>query len=409
MQKKNCRMCRSNKLHMFLDLGFTALADGFITREQLNEPEKQYPLRVCVCRECGLFQLDHVVPPDELYRKNYPYLSSVTKTGREHFHGMATSICKKYGIGRDKLAIDVGSNIGVLLEGFKSNGLRVLGIDPADNIVEMANKRGIETWPEYFNGNIATKVLKEKGRASVITGTNVFAHIDDLDDMMDAVSKILEDDGIFVFELPYLVDLLDNLEYDTIYHEHLSYISIKPLVKFFRKFKMELFDVERTGIHGGSIRVFVCKKGKHKIQKAVDELVNLEDDKKVYDLKRLEKFSRDVQKQKEDLIDLLRSIKKQGKRIVGLSAPAKGNTLLNYCKIGTDYLDYVTEKAETKIGLYTPGTHIEVKDDASIIRDRPGYALLLAWNFAPEIIKNMEEFRKNGGKFIIPIPAPKVV
>jgi len=394
---------------MFLDLGFTALADGFITREQLNEPEKQYPLRVCVCRECGLFQLDHVVPPDELYRKNYPYLSSVTKTGREHFHGMATSICKKYGIGRDKLAIDVGSNIGVLLEGFKSNGLRVLGIDPADNIVEMANKRGIETWPEYFNGNIATKVLKEKGRASVITGTNVFAHIDDLDDMMDAVSKILEDDGIFVFELPYLVDLLDNLEYDTIYHEHLSYISIKPLVKFFRKFKMELFDVERTGIHGGSIRVFVCKKGKHKIQKAVDELVNLEDDKKVYDLKRLEKFSRDVQKQKEDLIDLLRSIKKQGKRIVGLSAPAKGNTLLNYCKIGTDYLDYVTEKAETKIGLYTPGTHIEVKDDASIIRDRPGYALLLAWNFAPEIIKNMEEFRKNGGKFIIPIPAPKVV
>jgi len=409
MQKKNCKMCRSNKLHMFLDLGFTALADGFITREQLNEPEKQYPLRVCVCRECGLFQLDHVVPPDELYRKNYPYLSSVTKTGREHFHGMATSICKKYGIGRDKLAIDVGSNIGVLLEGFKSNGLRVLGIDPADNIVEMANKRGIETWPEYFNGNIATKVLKEKGRASVITGTNVFAHIDDLDDMMDAVSKILEDDGIFVFELPYLVDLLDNLEYDTIYHEHLSYISIKPLVKFFRKFKMELFDVERTGIHGGSIRVFVCKKGKHKIQKAVDELVNLEDDKKVYDLKRLEKFSRDVQKQKEDLIDLLRSIKKQGKRIVGLSAPAKGNTLLNYCKIGTDYLDYVTEKAETKIGLYTPGTHIEVKDDASIIRDRPGYALLLAWNFAPEIIKNMEEFRKNGGKFIIPIPAPKVV
>ena len=409
MLKKNCRMCKSQKLKVFLDLGFHAVSDGFLTKEQLDEAESMFPLRTCICTNCGLVQLDYVVPPDKLYRENYPYLSSITKTGQEHFHGMAASICKKFDIPKGSLAIDIGSNIGVLLEGFKKCGINVLGIDPASNVAEMANKRGIETWPEYFDSKITKKVLAKKGKAAVITGTNVFAHIDDLDDCMHAVQELLAKKGIFVFELPYLVDLLENLEYDTIYHEHLSYMSIKPLVSFFARFNMEVFDVERTTIHGGSIRVFVAGHGSYKRQKMVDELVALEKEKKCYDLERLARFSEDVAKPKEELIDLLRKLKKQGKRIVGLSAPAKGNTLLQYCKLGTDYLDYVTEKSETKIGLFTPGTHIPVVRDEEMLKDAPDYALLLAWNFAPEIIKNLERYAKKGGKFIIPIPKPRVV
>ncbi|MEK6948740.1 MAG: class I SAM-dependent methyltransferase [Nanoarchaeota archaeon] len=409
MLKIECRMCQSKELKIFLDLGFTPLADAFLKEYQLDEQERYYPLRVCTCINCGLAQLDYVVPGEELYRKAYPYLSSTTKTGKEHFHGMAREICKKFCLGKSNFVIDIGSNIGVLLEGFKNEGLKVLGIDPATNIAKLANERCIETWPEFFDKRVARKILKKYGKADVITGTNVFAHVDELDEMVIAVKELLNDGGIFVIEVPYLVDLIEKLEYDTIYHEHLSYISIKPLVRYFTKFNMEVFDVQRFLIHGGTIRVSVCNKGGQKVSKNVDELIKLEEKANIYSLERLKKFEQAVLKQKEDLIDLLRGIKKQGKSIIGLSAPAKGNTMLNFCKIGTDYLDYLTEKTHIKLGLYTPGTHIKIFDDKKILEDMPDYALLLAWNFAEEIIKNMEEYKNMGGKFIIPIPKPKII
>lgn len=409
MKKTYCRMCKSKKLERFLDLGFTPLADGFLTKEQLNEPEVYYPLNVCICRNCGLVQLDYVVEPDELYRKNYPYLSSTTKTGREHFHGMADSICKKFGIAKGSLAIDVGSNIGVLLEGFKKNGLMVLGIDPATNIAKMANKRGIETWPEYFGPHLIKKVLSKKGKATVVTGTNVFAHIDNIDEIVKTVKELLVANGIFVIEFPYLVDLIENLEYDTIYHEHLSYISLKPLIKYFSKFGMDVFDVEKFQIHGGTIRVFVCNTGKKPISENVKEFLQIEEEKNIHSMERLRKFEKDVRKQKEELVGLLLELKRRGKRIVGVGAPAKGNTLLNFCGIGMDYLDYLTEKSPLKVGFYSPGMHIPIVADKRMHKDESDYALLLPWNFADEIMSHMKKFRQNGGKFIIPIPKPRIV
>lgn len=409
LSKKNCGMCKSNKLEIFLDLGFTPLADGFLKKYQLSDSEKYYPLRCCICLACNLVQLDCEVSPDELYKRNYPYVSSITKTGVLHFHSMAESICKKFGFGKGKLAIDIGSNIGVLLEGFKKQDMTVLGVDPAPNIVKMANERGINTLNTYFNSQLIKKILKKNGKASVITGTNVFAHIGDLDDLMTTVNKLLEENGIFVIEVPYLVDLINNLEYDTIYHEHLRYISLNPLIKFVKKFMMEVFDVERSSIHGGTIRVFMCKKGEYDISINVKKILELEEKEKIHSLGRLKKFEKDVKQQREDLIDILRKIKKEGKSIAGLSSPAKGNTLLNFCGIGTNYLDFITEKTKMKLGLYTPGTHIKIVDDFKLVSNSADYALLLAWNFKDEIIKNCEEFQKNGGKFIIPIPSPKII
>ena len=408
MIKKYCRMCKSMNLKTFLDLGFTPLADGFLNKEQLNELEVHYPLRVQICLDCGQAQLDFVVNPNELYRKNYPYLASVTKTGKEHFHSMATSICNKFKLKKGSFVVDVGSNIGVLLEGFKIHGMDVLGIDPAANIAEMANKRGIETWAEYFNSSVVIKVVGKKGKPAVITGTNVFAHIDNIDEVVQTVDKLLDDKGIFVIEAPYFADLIQKLEYDTIYHEHLSYLSVKPLVNFFKKFNMEVFDVERYPIHGGTIRVFVCRKGDYKVSNNVGKFLGLEKKEKVHSIEHLKKFEEDVRKLSQDLVELLTDLRKKGKRIIGVSAPAKGNTLLNYCRIGPEILEYLTEKIEIKVGMYSPGMHIPVVDDNKIFKDVPDYALILAWNFADEIMSNLSEFSKKGGKFIIPIPKPRI-
>ncbi len=406
---EECRMCKSKNLEKFLDLGFTPLADGFLRKYQLNEPEPHFPLDVCICHKCGLVQLGDVVSPEVLYRKNYPYESSTTRTGREHFIKMSKDICTRFKLSKNSFVVDIGSNVGVLLSGFKSQGMKVLGVDPATNMAEIANKNGIETWAKYFNTKVAKRIRQSKGLADIVTGTNVFAHIDNVYDIVKAVDAILKEDGIFIIEVPYLVDLLDNLEYDTIYHEHLSYISVRPLVAFFKNLDMDVFDVERVNIHGGSIRVFICRKNKQKIFPNVKRLLSLEKIKKIHSIARLRKFAMDVREQKKRLLHLLVKLKKRGKRIVGVSAPAKGNTLLNYCKIDADILDYLTEKAKIKFGLYSPGMHIPVVPDSTLLEDKPGYALLLAWNFADEIIKNLKEFRKNGGKFIIPIPHPKIV
>lgn len=402
-------MCQSSKMEKFLDLGSTPPSDAFLAEEQLKEKETYYPLDVYACSNCGLVQLGYVVSPEILYREDYPYESSTTDYGKTHFYGMSKHICDRFKLAEGSFVIDVGSNVGVLLSGFKEQGMNVLGIDPATNMAEVANKNGIETLPHFFSSKTAEKVLQTKGKADVITGTNVFAHIDNLHDIGKALDMLLKEEGIFVFEVPYFVDTLNNLEYDTIYHEHLSYISMKPLISFFKKFNMDVFDVMRVKIHGGSIRVFVCREGKQPISESIGKLLKLEESEKIHSLERLQKFSQDVKKQKEDLCELLKDLKKKGKRIVGVSAPAKGNTLLNYCNIGSEMLDYLTEKADVKIGRFSPGMRIPVVSDEQLLKDKPDYALLLAWNFADEIIKNLDEYRKAGGKFIIPIPSPQIV
>lgn len=402
-------MCQNRNLYKFLDLGFTPPADQFIRKDQLNEPETYYPLDVYVCDNCGLVQLGYIVSPEVLFRNDYPYESSTTQTGREHWNNFAKSVVKQFSLTNEDLIVDIGSNVGVLLESFKKNGVRIQGVDPAANIVMLAHERGINTICDFFNSETVKEILTDKGHASVITATNVFAHVDDLFTFMQNVTDLLNDKGVFIFEAPYLVSLIKHLEYDTIYHEHLSYLSIKPLIPFFEKFNMEIFAIEEVDIHGGSFRVYVGKKSQREISEIVTKMLQIEEDMKLYSHETLDNFALEVRKNRDELTWLIHSLKQEGKKLVGVSAPAKGMTLLNYCKIGSQFLNFVTEKSQLKIGRYTPGTHIPVVSDSELIKYQPDYALLLAWNFSDEIIRNLDEYRKRGGKFIIPIPVPRII
>lgn len=406
----NCRMCDSKDLYEFLDLGFIPPADGILNKEEIEHPEIFFPLKVAQCQDCGLTQLTYVVNPEILYGEKYSYESSITETGKKHFFDMADSICKKFDLSED-LVVDIGSNVGVLLEGFKNNGMNVLGIDAAPKIVDIANDRGIETWRALINPIIAKKIVTEKGNAKIVVGTNVFAHIDDKKNLMESLKILLDEDGIFVIEVPYLVDLIENLEYDTIYLDHLEYLSLKPLIKFFDKHGFEVFDVDRKEIHGKSIRVFIGKKGMMDVSDKIDELLNLEKEKGIYKKETLNKFAEKVKQHKREFLELLRDLKKQGKKIVGISAPAKGNTILNYCKIHDDLIDYMTEKSKIKLGHYTPGMHIPIIEEEKLLEDNVDYGVVFAWNFADEIVKNKinQEFSKKGGKFIKPIPKPVIM
>lgn len=402
-------MCGSTNLYRFLDLGFTPPADQFRRKDQLKEPDVYYPLDVHVCDNCGLIQLGYVVSPEVLYRNDYPYESSTTQTGRTHWSSFSKSVVRRFNLTEKDLVIDIGSNVGVLLEEFKNNGVRIQGVDPAANIVILASERGIDTICDFFNADTAERILREKGNASVITATNVFAHVNDLDSFMRSIKSLLNEKGIFIFEAPYFGNLLDHNEYDTIYHEHLSYLSVKPLLPFFQKFDMEVFDIEQVDIHGGSFRVFVGRKSVHKVSETVGNMLKREQDIGMYNHDKLNQFSEKVIANKRELTWLLHSLKHEQKRIVAVSAPAKGMTLLNYCGIDRHILDFVTEKSKLKIGRYTPGAHIPVIADSALMEHKPDYALLLAWNFANEIMRNLEDYRAAGGKFIIPIPRPIIV
>jgi C-methyltransferase C-terminal domain/Putative zinc binding domain/Methyltransferase domain len=405
----SCRICKSKNLFKFLDIGHHPPSDQFRKKEQLNDAIVFYPLDVYLCENCGFVQLGYVVPPEILYQDNYPYESSTTETGKIHYHDFAKSVVENYKFTKEDLAVDIGSNVGVLLEGFKLMGLHINGIDPAPNICEIAEKRGIPTINDFFGKISAQKVVDKKGKASVITGTNVFAHVDDLESFMKAIQILIDEKkGIFIIESPHFLHLVKNLEYDTIYHEHLSYISIEPLVAFFEKFGMEIIKVEQKDIHGGSIRIFISNKGNYPIHSSVDNIINLEKKEKLRDKNTLLAFATKVIENKAALNQLIQKLKSKGNRVVAVSAPAKGMTLLNYCKLDNQTLDYVTEKSKLKIGLYTPGSHIPVVPDSQLLEDMPDYALLLAWNFAKEIMSNNKEYIKRGGKFIIPIPKPEI-
>lgn len=405
----NCIFCKSADVEKFLDLGFIPLVDRFLDAKELNEPEILYPLNVCLCKNCGLSQLGYKVPPTKLFNENYAYESSTTKTRKQNYDQLAEYICDKFEIPKESLIVDIGSNVGILLESFNKRGMKIVGVDASPNIVEIANSRGIPTISGFFDKNIVEKIVSEGQKASVVTGTNVFAHIQDYESFMDALTELLEKNGIFVFHVPHFLQLIRNLEYDTVYHEHVSYFGLKPLKKFFERFDMEIFDVSETDLDGGSIRCFVCRRGQKTISPKINKLVDEEEKEGIYSIERLRKFATETSQQKSTLLSLLHSLKKNNKRIVGIGAPAKGITLLNYCKIDNFLLDYVTEKAPLKIGKFTPGTHIPVKPDEVLMKDMPDYALILAWNFSKEIMKNLDEYGKSGGKFIIPIPNPQIV
>ncbi|MGA2368129.1 MAG: class I SAM-dependent methyltransferase [Dehalococcoidia bacterium] len=407
IELNQCRVCKNKELNKFLSLGSMPLANSFIKKERIASSEAYFPLDVCFCSVCGMVQLAQVVDPQIMY-KDYNYTTGTSEPMKAHFNGLATQIVKKFNLPTGSLIADIGSNDGTLLQQFKDMNMRVLGIEPASNVAPLARAKGIDTVEEFFSEGPARKIRSGWGQPMVITATNVFAHVNNLDDFIIGIFNLLDDRGIFVVEVPYMVEMLKKVEFDTIYHEHLSYFALRPLVALFKRFHMQIIDVERLEVHGGSIRIYVSK-GEKKTEAAVDSLIRSESQSGFDRIDTYGKFAQRVNRIRDGLVTLLKSLKIQGKSIVGYGAPAKGNTLLNYCKIGTETLDYIADTTDFKQGCFSPGSHIPVISFDGFYANPPDYALLLAWNYADAILNKEWSYRQSGGKFIVPIPEPKII
>ncbi len=408
-EKTTCRLCKSSGLEKFLDLGSQPPANAFLREEDFTK-EQTYPLVVARCTNpsCGFVQLAHVVDPETLFA-DYVYVSSTSPTFVRHFEEYAQRMHERLNL-TDALTLDIGSNDGVLVKPLKVLGAQALGIDPAKKIAEQATKEGLETIHGYFTKSFAIKLSGERGKAKLITANNVFAHIDDLDEVVEGARALLAKDGLFVIEAPYLVDFIEKKLFDTVYHEHLSYIAIRPLDAFFKAHNMHIVDVEKTDTHGGSVRIMVAHNDAlFVVAPVVLEMIQGEESRGLDKSAVYHQFAKEVLENKRILLELLAQLKSEGKTITGYGAPAKGNTLLNFMNISTEMLDYIIDDSPLKQGLYTPGTHIKVVSAEYLNKHHPDYLFILAWNFAEPIMKKNEEFRMGGGKFIIPVPTPRVV
>lgn len=401
-------MCRSKKLVQFLDLGKQPLANSFLRKSDLSRPEPKYPLRVLFCKECGLSQLGEVVDPGILFRK-YIYFSSGMPKLSDHFRQYAEEVVEKFAPRKKDLVVEIGSNDGILLSAVKALGPRVLGIDPALNVARIANKLGAETIVDFFSERLAEKIVKKYGKARAILGNNVVAHIDDHHDLVRGVRALLAEDGVFIFEAPYLADMFENLTFDTIYHEHLSYLSVRPLARLFDRFGMEIFDVKVLPVQGNSLRVYAAKKGTHKVRPIVQQLIKKEKKLGMDTLEAHRRLAGKIVGLKKEVVGMLAGLKKEGKHIAAYGAPAKGNTLLNYFGIGPSVIEYATEELPSKVGLYTPGMRIPVVHIKEARHSPPDYFLLLAWNYKDTILERENDFRNKGGRFILPVGHERII
>ena len=403
-----CRICKNRDLNEFLSLGRTPLANSFLSKGQLSQKEESFPLAVCFCQNCKLVQLTYVVPAETMFR-NYVYVSSTSNTFRKHFTKMAEDIAKEFNFDEKSLAVDIGSNDGILLKGFRKSKVQTIGVEPAANVAKIAEENGIETINSFFDEKAANEIVARKGHADIVTATNVFAHANDIDSFAENVKCLLKKDGIFVIEVQYFIDTIQKMTFDNIYHEHLSYFTLTSLIYFFKRHGMEIFNAQRVDSHGGSLRAFVKKnEGRHKTSKNVDKILKHENEIGINNLEIYTEFARRVYAAREKLRSYVENIKKQGMSIAGYGAPAKSTTLLNFCRIGSDFLDYIVDDSPLKIGLYTPGTHIPVVGPDFIGKKRPDYILILAWNFAKEILAKTKKYSSHGVKFIIPLPEPRM-
>ena len=405
-----CRICGSRELFKFLNLGLMPIPNGFLKIEDTNKPEDKYELSCLSCENCGLVQLTNMVNPNLMF-KNYVYVPSESKTMMNNFSNLSHQIFSTSKLGKKSLVVDIGSNDGSLLSFFKNYGTKILGVDPAENLAKIAELKGIPTEIKLFNLKNAKLIKNKHGEADVITATNVIAHVDNLHDFFEGVSYLLREKGIFVTEFPYFLELIRRNEFDTIYHEHLSYFSLKPWIKLVESNGFEIVNARKLEIHGGSLRLIHKKKGSKNLnaKNTVNHLISLEEHYNIYDRNTLGDFANKVEALKIELTTLLKNLKRKRKKIVGYGAAAKGNILTNYFDIGPETLDYIVDSTPYKQGLFTPGKHISVYEENRLTIDKPDYALILAWNFADEIIEKEKDFRKNGGKFIIPIPDVRII
>jgi len=405
----DCRMCESKDLITYLDLGELPIADAF-TRQPTRGIESYYfPLKLNLCQYCGWSQLSHVVSPEILYQRDYPYDSTITKTGESHWSEFAGEVVQEYGLNHNDLVLDIGSNTGALLKQFNSLGIATLGVDPSSVAAKIANSNGIRTINAFFDNNSANEVLGSVGRPKVITATNSFAHIDDLHAWTTNVMTILDENGVIVIESPHILELIRSTQFDTIYHEHLSYVSITPLIQFFKKYDLQVVKVEKRSIHGGSVRIHVARQSTRVVSDSVNDVVAEEKLFGFTDLQRLEEFATSVVAVKVELSQLIKDIRDKGKTIGIASAPAKGMTLINYVGVRDEDIVCLSDKSDLKIGRYAPGTNLLVKSDEELIEMRPDFIMILAWNFATEIMENLNKVSLLKPQYIIPIPEPMIL
>lgn len=405
-----CRFCRHSLGKPIIDLGSVPLAGGFLKSSKDFKKEKLYPLTLGFCKNCYLLQTNQVIPSHILF-KNYFYFSSKIKTLVDHFKSTAIELKKFFPKTKRSLVVEIGCNDGSFLKACSELGFKTLGIDPATNIVAPLIKKGISIINDYFNEDVAKKIVETKGQADIIFSSNTMAHIEDMHTVYRGIEKLLSEDGILIFEVHYLGNLISQLQYDFIYHEHQYYYSAHSIMKFIGKFGLELFDIEFIPIHAGSIRVYVQhKKGPRKISKKIKNLLIAEKKQGFLKVNTFKKFNSQIKQKKAQLLNVLKSLKKQKKTIVGYGASGRGTIMLNYCGLDSKYLDYVIDDAPAKQGKFTPGTHLKIVSSKILsTKNRPDFTLLFAWSFWKEVRDRNEEFIKQGGKFIIPLPKVKIV
>jgi 2-polyprenyl-3-methyl-5-hydroxy-6-metoxy-1,4-benzoquinol methylase len=400
-----CRFCKAELRHTFVDLGMSPLCESYLRRDQLNQMEAFYPLHVFVCDRCFLVQLQEYVNPDHIFTE-YAYFSSFSDSWLEHCRRYADQMIKRFALDAKSFVVEIASNDGYLLQYFAEKKVPVLGIEPAANVAKVAVDRGIPTLVQFFGTRLASELARDGKQADLLAGNNVLAQVPDLCDFVAGMKILLKPGGVLTLEFPHLLRLMESKQFDTIYHEHFSYFSFLTAEKIFEAHDLVLFDVEELTTHGGSLRIF----GRHKedsskpITSQVTKLRALEQAAGLAHLESYSSFAEMVKQTKRELLERLIEIKKAQKSIVAYGAPGKGNTLLNYCGIGTDFLDYAVDRNPYKQGKFTPGMHIPIYSPSKIGETRPDFLLILPWNLKDEIIQQMSEIREWGGKFIVPIP-----
>lgn len=399
---KRCRCCESDRLETVLDFGETPLADRLLNEATLGQPEPVCPLSVVFCRDCSLLQIRETVPPEILFPGDYPYFSSVSDGLLRHFEGNVEDARARRPVDAGSLVVELASNDGYLLRNYRAAGIPVLGIDPAEGPVREARARGIDTLHGFFTSELADRLRAQGIFADIVHANNVLAHVPDTNGFVSGIAAILKRDGLVVVECPYVYDLILKCEFDTIYHQHLCYFSLHALCALFGRHGLYINDVRRIAIHGGSLRLFIGKTNEP--EESVRQLLRDETEAGVTGVGFYKDFARQIGAKRDTLIRLLDGLKSDGARIAGYGAPAKACTLMAFMGIGGNYLDYFVDKSRFKQGLYYPGNRLPIHAPEWLLEDAPGYALLLSWNFADEILAEQHEFRRRGGKFVIPIP-----